>query len=60
MSDKYYPENLVRTYFNYCKANDIKPTFEDMNDFITEILGTKQINGIPSFKTISEVFNGQE
>jgi hypothetical protein len=57
MSDKYYPENLVRTYFNYCKSNDIKPTFEDMDDFIAEILGTKQINGIPSFKTISEVFS---
>ena len=57
MSEKFYPENLIRTYFNYCQANDIKPSFEDMDAFISEVLGTKQINGIPSFKTIKEVFD---
>jgi hypothetical protein len=57
MSEKFYPANLIRTYFNYCQANDIKPSFEDMDAFISEVLGTKQINGIPSFKTIKEVFD---
>ena len=56
-SDKYYPETLLRVYFNYCKANDIKPSFEDMDDFICEILGVNQINGMPSYRTIDEVFN---
>jgi hypothetical protein len=56
-NDKYYPETLLRVYFNYCAGNDIRPTFEDMDDFITEVLGSKQINGIPSYKTIDEVFN---
>jgi len=57
MSEKFYPANLIRTYFNYCQANDIKPSFEDMDAFISEVLGTKHINGIPSFKTIKEVFD---
>ena len=57
--DKYYPETLLKVYFNYCAANDIRPTFEDMDDFISEILGNKQINGIPSYKTINEVFNNE-
>ena len=58
-NDKYYPETLLKVYFNYCTANDIRPTFEDMDDFISEILGNKQINGIPSYKTINEVFNNE-
>ena len=58
-NDKYYPETLLKVYFNYCKAHDIRPTFEDMDDFISEILGNKQINGIPSYKTINEVFNNE-
>ena len=58
-NDKYYPETLLKVYFNYCSANDIRPTFEDMDDFISEILGNKQINGIPSYKTINEVFNNE-
>ena len=58
-NDKYYPETLLRVYFNYCAANDIRPTFEDMDDFISEILGNKQINGIPSYRTINEVFSNE-
>ena len=58
-NDKYYPETLLKVYFNYCAANDIRPTFEGMDDFISEILGNKQINGIPSYKTINEVFNNE-
>ncbi len=56
-NDKYYPETLLRVYFNYCHAHDIRPTFEDMDEFICEILGVKQINGIPSYRTIDEVFS---
>jgi len=58
-NDRYYPETLLRVYFNYCTANDVRPTFEDMDDFIGEILGNKQVNGIPSYRTIDEVFNNE-
>lgn len=40
-SDKQYSETMVRIYFNYCAANDIRPTFEDMDDFITQVLAGK-------------------
>ena len=59
-NDRYYPETLLRVYFNYCAANDVRPTFEDMNDFIGEILGNRQVNGIPSYRTIDEVFNNEQ
>lgn len=36
-TDRYYPETLIRVYFRYCKVNDVKPSFEDMNNFIDEI-----------------------
>ena len=58
-NDRYYPETLLRVYFNYCAANDVRPTFEGMDDFIGEILGNKQVNGIPSYRTIDEVFNNE-
>ena len=55
-SDRYYPSTLVQVYFNYCRAHDIRPTFEDMNDFISEIQGEQQYKGI-TLKNIEEVFN---
>lgn len=56
-NERYYPETLLRVYFNYCRANDLTPGFEDLKDFVVEIQGTKHLNGIPFNKTIDEVFN---
>lgn len=55
--DRYYPESLIKTYFNWCAANDHKPAFDDLNKFVAEILGDKHINFIPSFRTIKEIFD---
>jgi|ETNvirenome_2_60_1030617.scaffolds.fasta_scaffold68578_2 hypothetical protein len=56
-SERYYPATLIQVYFNYCAAHDVRPSFEDMNDFISEIQGEQQYNGI-ALNKISEVFNG--
>jgi stringent starvation protein B len=59
-SDRYYPESLIKAYFNWCTANDMKPDFVGLHDFVAEVLGNKHINFIPSFKTIEEIFNERE
>ena len=56
-NERYYPETLLQVYFNYCTANDLTPGFDDLKDFIVEVQGTKHLNGIPSYRTIEEVFN---
>ena len=56
-SERYYPATLIQVYFNYCAAHDVRPSFEDMNDFISEIQGEQQYNGI-ALNKISEVLNG--
>jgi adenine C2-methylase RlmN of 23S rRNA A2503 and tRNA A37 len=55
--ERYFPETLVQVYFNYCVANDVKPSFEDMLGFISEIQGDHHVNGIHITK-VSEVING--
>lgn len=56
-SDKYYPESLIKAYFNWCAANDHKASFPDLHKFVAEIMGDKHINFIPYFRTIEEVFH---
>ena len=55
-SERYFPETLVQVYFNYCAANDVKPSFEDMYGFINEIQGDHHVNGIHTTK-INEVLS---
>ena len=46
-TDHYYPSSLIKAYFNWCTANDIKPHYEGMHGFVSEVLGDKHINFIP-------------
>lgn len=57
--DRYYPESLIRAYFNWCHATDHPATWNGLDDFAKEIQGEKHINGIPSFLTIEEIFNNE-
>ena len=56
MSDRYYPESLLRVYFNACRVQGREPTFEDMQQFVFEALGNGHSDGIPISK-LNEVFN---
>lgn len=56
-TDHYYPSSLIKAYFNWCTANDIKPHYEGMHGFVSEVLGDKHINFIPKHKTIEEIFD---
>jgi len=56
MSDRYYPESLLRVYFNVCRVQGRDPTFEDMQQFVFEALGNGHSDGIPTSK-LNEVFN---
>jgi len=58
MSERYYPQTLVKAYFNYCKASALTPTANGLDSFAKEIQGDKHINGIPDFLTLEEVFKG--
>ena len=41
MMERLYPESLIRMYFNYIQANDIRPKsfYEDFEDFVNEMQG---------------------
>jgi len=56
-TDHYYPSSLIKAYFNWCTANDIKPHYEGMHGFVSEVLGDKHINFIPKHRTIEEIFD---
>ena len=56
-TDHYYPSSLIKAYFNWCTANDIKPDYEGMHGFVSEVLGDKHINFIPKHRTIEEIFD---
>ena len=45
MNERLYPESLIRMYFNYIHANDIRPSYEDFDDFIQEMQGYYQSKG---------------
>jgi len=55
-SDRYYPESLLRVYFNLCRVQGSEPTFKDMQQFVFEALGNGHSDGIPLSK-LNEVFN---
>ena len=57
VNDRYYPESLVKAYFNWVAANDEKATFVGLHAFVAEVVGNKHINFIPVFRTIEEVFD---
>jgi hypothetical protein len=43
--ERLYPESLIRMYFNYIQANDIRPSYEDFDDFVNEMQGYYQSKG---------------
>ena len=45
MNARLYPDSLIRMYFNYIQANDIRPSYEDFDDFIQEMQGYYQSKG---------------
>ena len=54
-SEVYYPRTLCRAYFNWCTANDMKPSFQGMHDFVAEVQGLQSIGNYgPIFKSIKE------
>jgi hypothetical protein len=53
--DRYYPESLLRVYFNVCRVQGREPDFSDMQQFVFEALGNGHSDGIPTSK-INEVF----
>jgi len=56
MSDRYYPESLLRVYFNVCRVQGREPDFSDMQQFVFEALGNSHSDGIPTSK-LNEVLN---
>jgi len=54
--DRYYPESLLRVYFNVCRVHNRDPNFDDMKQFVFEVLGNGHSDGIPLSK-LKEVFN---
>jgi hypothetical protein len=53
--DRYYPESLLRVYFNVCRVQKREPDFSDMQQFVFEALGNGHSDGIPTSK-LNEVF----
>jgi hypothetical protein len=53
--DRYYPESLLRVYFNVCRVQRREPDFSDMQQFVFEALGNGHSDGIPTSK-LNEVF----
>jgi|TARA_R100001460_G_scaffold88812_1_gene130351 hypothetical protein len=56
-ADRFFPASLVKAYFNWCAANDTKPEYQGLFDFVAEVQGNKHLNGIPSHQTIEEIFD---
>ncbi len=54
--ERYYPRSLVKAYFNYCKAAGFEPNANGLDSFAKEVQGDSQINGIPTFLTLDQVF----
>ena len=55
-SEVYYPRTLCRAYFNWCTANDMKPCYQGLHDFIAEVQGSQGIGNYgPIFKSIEEL-----
>ena len=55
-AERYFPESLVRAYFNYCKASGLEPSANGLLAFATEVQGDQHINGIPTFQTLGSIF----
>ena len=55
-SDRYFPASLAKAYFNWCAAHDHSQD-TGLFDFIAEVQGNKHLNGIPSHRTIEEIFD---
>jgi len=53
--DRYYPESLLRVYFNVCRVQGREPDFSGMQQFVFEALGNGHSDGIPTSK-LNEVF----
>lgn len=60
MSDKYYPELLLRVYFNWCKVHNKQPSFDEMQAFVFECLGNGHSDGIPYKKIKGVIINGRK
>ena len=45
MNERLFPESLIRMYFNYIHGNDIRPSYEDFDDFVNEMQGYYQSKG---------------
>jgi len=59
MSDRYYPESLLRVYFNVCRVQGREPDFSGMQQFVFEALGNGHSDGIPTSK-LNEVFKNAQ
>jgi len=55
-AERYFPESLVRAYFNYCRASALEPSANGLLAFATEVQGDQHINGISTFKTLGSLF----
>jgi hypothetical protein len=60
VSERYYPQGLVKAYFNYCKASALTPSANGLDSFAKEVQGDSHINGIPTFLTLEQVFATEE
>ena len=55
-AEMYYPQVLCKAYFNWCKANDNRQTFELMHEFICEVQGLdiRATDLNPKFQSVME------
>jgi hypothetical protein len=45
MNERLYPESLIRMWLNYVVANDIRPSYEDLDSFVNEMQDYYESNG---------------
>jgi hypothetical protein len=56
--EQYYPMSLCKAFFNWCIANDVRPTFELLHDFVCEVQRSTAVGQYgPRFQSIKEVLN---
>ena len=59
--EQYYPMSLCKAFFNWCIANDIRPTFELLHDFVREVQGSVGVGKYgPRFQSIKEILDDIE
>ncbi len=60
-AEQYYPMSLCKAFFNWCIANDVRPTFELLHDFVCEVQGSVGLGKYgPRFQSIKEILNDIE